>query len=63
MQIRLEMLMIFMKITIGDEIFLGGRLVSWISKKKKWLSQSMGEEEYVAIEKNCNPIFLMKYML
>lgn len=41
------------KRTIGGAFFLGGRIVSWSSKKKSCTSQSTTEAEYVAAYMNC----------
>ncbi|GLJ42627.1 hypothetical protein SUGI_0883480 [Cryptomeria japonica] len=41
------------KSTTGGAFFLGGRLVSWMSKKKSCISQSTTEAEYVAAFMNC----------
>ena len=42
------------KSTNGGAFFLGGRLVSWLSKKQDCTSQSIVEEEYVVAINNCN---------
>ena len=42
------------KITSGGAFFLGGRLVSWLSKKQDCISQSTAEAEYVSIANNYN---------
>ena len=47
----------------GGAFFLGGILVSWLSKKQYCTSQSIEEEEYVAATNNCNHIIWMKQML
>ena len=44
------------KSTSSGEFFLGGRLVSWLSKKQDYISQSMAKVEYVAAEKNCDKV-------
>lgn len=51
------------KSTNGGAFFLGGRLVSWLSKKKNCISQSIVEAEYVAETNNCNQIIWMEQML
>ena len=51
------------KSTSGGAFFLGGRLVSWLSKKQNCISQSTAEAEYVAAANNCNQIVWMKQML
>lgn len=51
------------KSTSGGAFFLGGRLVSWLSKKQNCISQSTLEVEYVAAANNCNQIMWMKQML
>ena len=43
--------------------FLGGRLVSWLSKKQDCISQSTTKVEYVATTNNCNQVMWMKQML
>ena len=48
------------KSTSGGPFFLGGRLVSWLSKKQDCISQSIAEVEYVAIANNCNQVVWMK---
>ena len=48
------------KSTSGGAFFLGGRLVSWLSKKQDCTSQSTAEVEYVAIENNCDQVVWMK---
>ena len=51
------------KRTSGGAFFLGGRLVSWLSKKQDCISHGIAKEEYVAIAINCNEIMWMKKML
>ena len=48
------------KSTSGGAFFLGGRLVSWLSKKKDCTSQSKTKVEYVVATKNCNKFVWMK---
>ena len=48
------------KSTSGEAFFLGGRLVSWLSKKWDCTSQSTTEVEYVTIANNCNQVIWMK---
>ncbi|GLJ58266.1 hypothetical protein SUGI_1428590 [Cryptomeria japonica] len=43
----------YRKRTIDGAFFLGGRLVSWCSKKQSCISQSTTEAEYVAAYINC----------
>ena len=47
----------------GGAFFLGGRLVTWLSKKQDCTSQSIVKVEYVTIENNCNQVVWMKEML
>ena len=47
----------------GGAFFLGGRLVSWLRKKKYCISQSSTEAEYVATPNNCNQVMWMKKLL
>ena len=51
------------KSTRGGAFFLGGRLVSWLSKKQDCISQSTTEAEYVATKNNYNQVMWMKQML
>ena len=51
------------KSTSGGAFFLGGRLISWLSKKIDCISQSIVEAEYVATANNCNQVMCMKQML
>ena len=51
------------KNTSGGELFLGKRLVSWMSKKQNYTSQSITEEEYVAVAINCSKIVRFKQLL
>ena len=48
------------KRTSAGTFFLGGRLVSWLSKKKDCISQSIVEAKYVAKTNNCNQVMWMK---
>ena len=48
------------KKTSGRAFFLGGRLVSLLSKKKYSISQSTIEAKYVAVENNCNQVMWTK---
>ena len=49
--------------TSGGAFFLGGRLVSWLRKKKDFTSQSIVEAKYVAAINNYNQDVWMKQML
>lgn len=51
------------KSTSSGAFFLGGRLVSWLSKKQDCTSQSIAEAEYVAATNNYNQVVWMKQML
>ena len=51
------------KSTSGEALFLGGRLVSWLSKKQDCISQSTTEAEYVVTTNNCNQVIWLKQML
>ena len=51
------------KSTSGGALFLGKILVSWTSKKKKCISQSTIEAEYVATIVNCSNIVWFKQLL
>ena len=51
------------KSTSGSCQFLGGRLVSWFSKKQKSISTSTAEAEYFAAESCCAQILWMKNQL
>lgn len=42
---------------------MGGRLVSWLSKKHDCIPESTTKAEYVAATNNCNQIIWMKQML
>ena len=42
--------------TSGGAFFLGGRLVSWISKKHRCTSKIKIEVEYVVVTNNCNQV-------
>ena len=48
------------KINSGGAFFLGKRLVSWTSKKKNCISQSIAKKKYVAATVNCSNIILFK---
>lgn len=48
------------KNTSGEEVFLGGRLVSWLRKKQDCISQYIAKAEYVAATNNCNQVMGMK---
>jgi hypothetical protein len=47
----------------GGAFFLGGRLVSWLSKKKDCISQTTIETKYIATTNNCNQVVWMKQKL
>ena len=51
------------KSTTGTCQFLGGRLVSWFSKKQKSISTSTTEVEYIAVGSCCAQILWMKHQL
>ncbi|KAL8089092.1 hypothetical protein AgCh_038747 [Apium graveolens] len=51
------------KSTNGSCQFLGGRLVSWFSKKQKSISTSTAEAEYIAAGSCCAQILWMKNQL
>ncbi|KAL8104805.1 hypothetical protein AgCh_028832 [Apium graveolens] len=51
------------KITSGSCQFLGGRLVSWFSKKQKSIFTSTAEAEYIAAGSYCAQILWMKNQL
>ena len=51
------------KSTTGGAFFLGGRLVSWSSKKQDFTSQTIGEEEFVVVENNSKQVVWMKQMV
>ena len=51
------------KSTSGSCQFLGGRLVSWFSKKQKSISTSTAEAEYIAVGSCCAQILWMKNQL
>ena len=46
------------KSTSDGVFFLGGRLVSWLSKMQDCASQSTTKVEYVVVVNNCNQFFL-----
>ena len=48
------------KSTSGGAFFLGGRLVSWLSKKQDCTSQSIEKAEYVVAANNYNQVIWMK---
>ena len=51
------------KITSGGAFILGGRLVSWVSKKQECISHSTTKEEYIPAANNHNEIMWLKKML
>ena len=51
------------KSTSGSCQFLGGRLVSWFSKKQKSISTSTAEAEYIAVGGCCAQIIWMRNQL
>ena len=51
------------KSTSGSCQFLGGRLISWFSKKQKSISTSTAEAEYIAAGSCCAQILWMKNQL
>ncbi|XP_063946055.1 secreted RxLR effector protein 161-like [Daucus carota subsp. sativus] len=51
------------KSTSGSCRFIGGRLVSWFSKKQKSISTSTAEAEYIAVGSCCAQILYMKNQL
>ncbi|KAL8132932.1 hypothetical protein AgCh_008421 [Apium graveolens] len=51
------------KSTSGSCQFLGGRLVSWFSKKQKSISTSTAEAEYIIVGSCCAQILWMKNQL
>ena len=51
------------KSTSGGAFFLGERLVSLISKKKKYISQSTAKVEYVIATVNCSNVVWLKQFL
>lgn len=51
------------KSTTDGAFFLGGRLVSWMSKKQSCISQSIAEVEYVAAFMNCTQTIWMNHVL
>jgi hypothetical protein len=51
------------KSTSGTCQFLGGRLVSWFSKKQNSVSTSTAEAEYISAGSCCAQILWMKYQL
>ena len=52
-----------MKRTTGTCQFLGGRLVSWFSKKHKSISTSTVEAKYIAAGSCCAHVLWMKHQL
>ena len=48
------------KSTSGGTFFLGKRVVSWTSKKKNCISQSIAKVEYVVATINCTNIVWIK---
>lgn len=51
------------KSTSGGVLFLGGRVVSWLSKKQDYISHNTAEVEYAASTNNSNQVMWMKQML
>jgi len=51
------------KSTSGGALFLGKRLVSWLSKKQEVISLSTVEEEYITAVGSCTQVLWMKQML
>ena len=51
------------KSTSGSYQFLGGKLVSWSSKKQNCVSTSTAEDEYVAATSCCSQVLWMKTQL
>lgn len=51
------------KSTIDGAFFLGGRLVSWHSKKESCTSQSTAKAEYVVAYMNCTQDIWMRHIL
>ena len=51
------------KSTSGSCQFLGGKLVSWCSKKQNDVSTSTAEAEYVATASYCSHVLWMKIQL
>ena len=51
------------KSTSGGALFLGSRLVSWTSKKQKYISQSTAEAKYVDIAVNIFVVAWLKKLL
>jgi hypothetical protein len=49
--------------TSGQDLFIGKRLVSWTSKKKKYISQSIEEAKYLVAEVNHSNILWIKQLL
>lgn len=49
--------------TSGSTFYLGGCLVSWLSKKKTSISLFIVEEEYIAMAACCNQVLWMKQTL
>jgi len=47
----------------GGALFLGNRLVSWLSKKQDSISLSTAEEEYIAATCCCTQVLWMKHTL
>ena len=51
------------KITSGATFYLGGCLVSWLTKKKTSISLSTAEAEYIAAAAFCTKVIWMKQTL
>ena len=51
------------KSTTGTCQFLGGKLVSWFSKKQHSVSTSIAEVEYIAVESCCAQVLWMRNQL
>ena len=51
------------KRTSGGALFLGRRLVTWTSKKKRCTLESIAKVEYVAVAINCTIIVWIKHLL
>ena len=51
------------KSTSGNAFFMGDCLVSWLNKKKSFISLSTAEAEYIAVVDCCTQILWMKEAL
>ena len=51
------------KSTSGAAFYLGGCLVSWLSKKQASISLSTSEAEYIAAASSCTQVLWMKQTL